>query len=86
MAVDCVVALILHFVHRVFESRKELKKLEAIKKNDELHEKKKTADRAFKTSERDKKRNVHNNRGNYKTHEKRNHNPTHHHIQQPSKR
>mmetsp|Transcript_19531 Transcript_19531/g.29255 ORF Transcript_19531/g.29255 Transcript_19531/m.29255 type:complete len:106 (+) Transcript_19531:127-444(+) len=85
MLVDLSLAMVLHFSEKEFKKRRETKQMEATKKNDELHEKKKTTDRAMKTQSLDKKRNEHNNRANYKTHEKRSHRPPKHNIQQPSK-
>ncbi len=85
MLVDLSLALVLHYSEKEFQKRKKTKQMEAMKKNDELHEKKKTTDRAMKSRNRDLKRNGQNSRGNYKTHEKRNHNPAQHHIQQPTK-
>ena len=65
-----------------------MEKLKALKKNDEINAKMKAADdRALKMNDRDrqKKEYPQNSRGNYKTNETRNHNPPHHHIQQPKK-
>jgi len=85
LIVDVTFALILHFVRKDVEKRRETEKLGLMKKNDELHEQKKADERALKSNEREKKRYEQNNRGNYKTHEKRNHHPPQHHIQQPKK-
>lgn len=88
LIVDLACAFILHLVRQDIDKRKEIQKMEAIKKNDELHELKKADDRALKSSnmDRDRKgRAQHNSRGSYKTHEKRNHNPPQHNIQQPMK-
>eukprot|EP01083_Nonionella_stella_P094769 266003_1 len=82
---DVAVVLILQLVRKDFNVKTEIEKTGAIKKNDELNEKKKSTDRALKKKSMDQKRSEQNNRGNYKTHEKRSHHPPKHNIQQPSK-
>ena len=85
MVVDFSLTVILEFVRKNAQKRREIEKVELMKKNDELHEKEKANNRGLKISDRDRKRNEHNNRGNYKTHEKRSHHPPQHNIQQPRK-
>jgi hypothetical protein len=77
--------LLAHYIHSNVKKVQEQKQKEEAKKNDDLQKMKKADMMAVKSKQLKSQKHSGTRKKDFKTNERRNHHPTAHHIQQPSK-